>query len=246
MKQFKFIFLFLLVPFTISLTLAVGSNEILEVGKYSASKVTDDFPSNWKSVAFKRIKKHTRYTLVKDNGVVVVKATSNRSASGLIRKIKVNLKKYPLISWRWKISKIFPKGDVTQKKGDDSPARIYIIFEDNVKTGTFLKKAKKQVYLLLYGEDAPSSAINYIWASNVPEGRIVSNPYTSQSKMIVVQSGERGINTWVEEERNVYQDYKKVFGNEPPMIAAVGIMTDTDDTEESTVSFYGDIFFKSK
>ena len=64
--------------------------------------------------------------------------------------------------------------------------------------------------------------------------------------MIVVQSGERGINTWVEEERNVYQDYKKVFGNEPPMIAAVGIMTDTDDTEESAVSFYGDIVFKRK
>lgn len=64
--------------------------------------------------------------------------------------------------------------------------------------------------------------------------------------MIVVQSGEIGINTWVEEERNVYQDYKKIFGSEPPMIAAVGIMTDTDDTKGSALSFYGDIVFKRK
>jgi hypothetical protein len=238
--------LILLVSFTNVLPLSAGSDEVLEVGKFSASRVTDELPSNWKSVEFKRIKKHTRYTLVKDDGVVVVRASSNGSASGLIRKIKVDLRRYPLISWRWKISKIFPKGDVTQKKGDDYPARIYIIFEDDVKQPTFFRKAKKQAYRLLYGEDPPGGAINYIWASNVPEGRIVSNPYTSQSKMIVVQSGERGINTWVEEERNVYQDYKKVFGNEPPMIAAVCIMTDTDDTEELTVSFYGDIFFKSK
>lgn len=78
------------------------------------------------------------------------------------------------------------------------------------------------------------------------EETIVSNPYTIQSKMMVVQSGESRINTWIAEERNVYQDYKNIFGSEPPMIAAVGIMTDTDDTQESAVSYFGDIVFKSK
>ena len=64
--------------------------------------------------------------------------------------------------------------------------------------------------------------------------------------MIVVQSGESRLNTWIAEEKNVYEDSKKIFGNEPPMIAAVGIMTDTDDTEESAMSFYGDIVFRRK
>ena len=40
------------------------------------------------------------------------------------------------------------------------------------------------------------------------------------------------------------RDYKRIFGKEPPMITGVGIMTDSDDTKESTVSFYGDISFK--
>jgi len=151
MKELKFFILILLVTFTYVLPLLAESNQILDVGKFSASSVQDELPANWKSFAFKRIKKHTSYSLEKDNGIVVVKASSNRSASGLIRKI-----------------------------------------------------------------------------------------------MIVVQSGESRINTWIVEEKNVYEDYKKIFGNEPPMIAAVGIMTDTDDTEESGLSFYGDIVFKSK
>jgi hypothetical protein len=244
-KQLRYFLLIFLIPFTSLLSLSSGSNEILDVGKFSASSVRDKLPSNWKSFEFKRIKKHTRYTLVKDNGIVVVKASSDRSASGLIRKIKIDLKKYPRICWRWKISKVYSKGDITQKKGDDYPARIYIVFEKGVKQSTFFQKVKKHAYRLLYGEYPPSGAINYIWASNAPEGTIASNSYAIQSKMIVVQSGESRINTWIEEEQNVYEDYKKILGKEPPIVTAVGIMTDSDDTKESALSFYGDIVFKN-
>ena len=64
--------------------------------------------------------------------------------------------------------------------------------------------------------------------------------------MVVVRSGKDESNQWTAEEHNVYEDYKRVFGKEPPMITGVGIMTDSDDTKESTVSFYGDISFKKK
>jgi len=64
--------------------------------------------------------------------------------------------------------------------------------------------------------------------------------------MIVVESGVAHSNTWLTEERNIYQDYLDIFGEEPPMISAVAIMTDSDNTGESAVSYYGDIIFKSK
>ena len=38
---------------------------------------------------------------------------------------------------------------------------------------------------------------------------------------------------------------KKILGKEPPIVTAVGIMTDSDDTKESALSFYGDIVFKN-
>ncbi len=62
-------------------------------------------------------------------------------------------------------------------------------------------------------------------------------------KMIVVESGAGKLNQWVSEERNVYEDYVKAFGEEPPLISGVAIMTDTDNTGESATAYYGDIQF---
>ena len=64
--------------------------------------------------------------------------------------------------------------------------------------------------------------------------------------MIVVRGGDKMLNTWVQEERNLYEDYKQAFGTEPPTISGVAIMTDTDNTLESAVTFYGDIIFKQQ
>jgi len=55
---------------------------------------------------------------------------------------------------------------------------------------------------------------------------------------------EARLNQWLNEERNIYEDYKKAFGEEPSMISGVAIMTDTDNTGESATAYYGDIVFK--
>ena len=57
---------------------------------------------------------------------------------------------------------------------------------------------------------------------------------------------ERREPAWKEEERNVFEDYIKAFGEIPSLISGVAIMTDSDNTGESAVSFYGDIYFESK
>ena len=97
---------------------------------------------------------------------------------------------------------------------------------------------------MLYGEYPPLGAINYIWESKAPIGTVVPNPYTDRVMMFVVESGSAKLNQWAVEERNVYEDYKEAFGEEPPMISGVAIMTDTDNTDESATAYYGDIAFK--
>ena len=72
---------------------------------------------------------------------------------------------------------------------------------------------------------------------------MVPNPFTDRVKMIVVESGAENLNTWVGQQRNIYEDYKQAFGEEPPMISGVAIMTDTDNTRESATAYYGDIVF---
>ena len=226
------------------LTIHAQPQDIIEVARFSAAPVGDTLPPGWKPLTFKKIEKHTIYTLVKDDNVVAVKAVAEASASGLTREIKINPKEYPILRWRWKIMNILNKGDVHKKEGDDYPARIYITFEyDPGKLG-FFEKRKYEMIRLLYGEYPPLAAINYIWESKAPAGTMVPNPYTDRVMMFVVESGSAKLNQWVNEERNVYEDYKKAFKEEPPMISGVAIMTDTDNTGESAVAYYGDIFFK--
>jgi DUF3047 family protein len=94
------------------------------------------------------------------------------------------------------------------------------------------------------GTYPPLFTVNYIWSSNAPVGLVVRNPYTDRSMMVVVQSGKKNLNTWVQEERNIYEDYRNAFKEEPPMISGVAIMTDTDDTGEFATAYYGGIVFR--
>ena len=100
------------------------AESVIEVGKFSGVKELDGIPQGWELLTFKKIKKHTRYTRVVDEGIRVVKAVSNSSSSGLIRKISIDPKEYPIITWQWKITKIFEKGGVRKKQGDDYPVHI--------------------------------------------------------------------------------------------------------------------------
>jgi len=217
----------------------------IDVGKFSQAGIGDSLPVGWKPLTFKKIEKHTLYSLVKDNGTTVIKAVSEASASGLIQEIQINSKEYPIVRWRWKVSNILKKGNVDRKDGDDYPARLYITFEYDSRKLSFSERLKYQAAKLWYGEYPPLAAINYIWESHAAIGTMVPNPYTDRVMMIVVESGAEKLNQWMGEERNICEDYKRAFGEEPPLISGVAIMTDTDNTGESATAYYGDILFVS-
>jgi len=218
------------------------SPAVVEIGRFSTSRPGSPETDGWKPLTFKKIPKPTAYELVLDGGVAVVKATSEAAASGLTKAVNINPAVFPIVHWRWKIQNLLTSSDVTRKSGDDYPARLYITFEYDPAKVSFGKKLKYKAGQVLFGE-IPIAALNYIWDTKTAVGRIVDNAYTDFAKMIVVESGEAKVGGWVEESRNVYEDYKQAFGEEPPMINGVAIMTDTDNTKERAIAYYGDIRF---
>jgi hypothetical protein len=215
---------------------------MLEVGKFSASQVGQVVPDGWKPLTFKKIPQHTSYEVVKDGDVTVVKAVSEASASGLTKPVVIDPKEYPIVRWRWKVDNVLKGSDVALKEGDDFPARLYITFQYDPDKISFSKKLKFKAGQALFG-DIPIAALNYIWETKTPVGTIVENAYTDFAKMVVVESGTQKVGTWIDEERNIYEDYKKAFAEEPPMINGVAIMSDTDNTKEQATAYYGDIVF---
>lgn len=223
-------------------SVAAEPHLLLEVGTFSAASPGAVPPAGWKPLTFKKIPHHTIYEVVKEGETTVIKATSNASASGLTKEVTIDPREYPVVRWRWKVDNLLTRSDVRRKDGDDYPARLYITFEYEPEKVGGLKKLKYKAGRVLFGE-IPIAALNYIWETKTPIGAVIENAYTDFAQMIIVESGPEKVGQWVNEERNIYEDYKRAFGEEPPKINGVAIMTDTDNTKDRATAYYGDITF---
>ena len=210
------------------------------------SKQTESLPESWNVLTFGSIEEHTTYSLVNDDEIKVVKAESNESASGLTKKIQFNPKEYPYLSWRWKVNKAIPGTDVTSKSGDDYAARIYVIFKYDVNDLPKAEQSRVNMYKFFKGKLPPLATLNYIWGNKMDLGRIVSSPYTNRVKMVILKNKDSSLQEWHMEERNIYEDYKAAFGEEPKDVTSIAIMTDTDNTGAMAETYFGDIIVSKK
>ncbi|KMQ76915.1 DUF3047 domain-containing protein [Marinobacter subterrani] len=195
----------------------------------------------WEPLNFPKIEKHTRYELVTEDGMQVVKAATSGGASGLIARVTIQPSESLVLRWRWKVSNVFEQGNARKKSGDDYPARIYVAFQFQPEKAGFFERAKRKAVEVLFGESLPGNALNYIWANTLPKGEFVPNPYTEKTVMIAVNSGATNVGEWVTVERDIVADYRKAFGEAPPPIVGIAIMSDSDNTGETATAWYGDI-----
>jgi len=166
------------------------------------------------------------YRIDKDKDLSFVRATSNRTASALYYKLKLDAKnKQPLISWKWNVykfpEKIKPESLETENE-DDFAARVYVIFPAMFFTN--------------------SKVLEYIWAKDLPEGMIGTSPYSKNIKLVVARSGSNKDKKWFQEDRDIIADYLTAFGARPEFnIGAVAFMTNTEHTRTSADAMYDEI-----
>lgn len=214
----------------------------IRVGNFSEAQPGGRFPKGWEPLPFRGIKK-TQYELVKKSETVVVKAVSEQAASGLVRRVNIDPQQYPIVEWRWRVENLLPREDLSKKSGDDYAARFYITFGGDPDEVRFWERLP---LLRAFSNKVPLKALNYLWASSAAVGTIVPNPFTAAVMMVVVESGEERLQTWVTHRRNVYDDYKAAFNEEVPLITGVALMTDSDNTGGAVMAYYGDIVFRKE
>ena len=214
------------------------------VRNFSANAPGDGVPEGWQPWGLSRFKKATEYKLVAYGGKTVVKASASASASGLVHPLSLDPAEYPLLQWRWKVDALIAKADNTRKHAEDAPVRLVVSFDGDLDKLDFGDRLFFDQIKAFTGQELPYATLMYIWENRVPKGTVIPNLHTSRIKMVVAQSGRDRVGTWSEETRNVYEDYRRAFGERPGRITAIGIMTDTDNTGENTHAYYGDIAFK--
>ncbi len=223
---------------------APEKESVITVGAFSKAPGLTPFTDGWKPVLFRKTDP-TQYTLVEMDGTRVLQARSENAASGISKKIKVDPVAYPILQWRWRVKNVLESGDFSRKKGDDFAARLFVTFAYD-PSNLPLKEHLKYKTLRLFGyKEVPVRALSYVWANKAPTGTIADNAHTSWVKMIVLRSKETHLNHWYVEERNLDEDYRAVFGEPSPAITSITLMTDTDNTGESTTAYFGDIHLRA-
>jgi hypothetical protein len=171
-----------------------------------------------------RFQDQTRYTPVTIDGLDAIKAQSHNTASGLVRKINIDLNKTPYLHWRWRVDNVLHDTEERTRPGDDYAARVYVI----VSGGFFFWQTR---------------ALNYVWSSNQAVNSSWPNAFTGNAVMLAVRSGDTHSGQWQYETRNVLKDLQSYLQKSFTHIDAVAIMTDTDNSGQSATAYYGEIYF---
>lgn len=205
---------------------------------FSASRPGEPVPSGWNTWSL-RLKGLSQYQLVEDGGATVLKGRASASASGLLHGIDLDVRDEPILSWRWKVMDLAPAED----SPDDSPVRILVNFSGDTSKIPFSDRLFYDEFHLFTGQQLPYAGVMYVWGSRTARGGEVRNKYTSRIRMIAVESGRENLGKWLQESRNVEEDFRRLFGEEPGRVVSVGIMTEADVSDRALEAYYGDIAF---
>ncbi len=185
-------------------------------------------PHGWKSRNKKMTKKaELIYHVEVEGNNAYLRAHSRADAIQIGKKVNVDLKKYPILTWKWKVDKLCDGADERYKNTGDSPAAIYVVFP------TWKKWNPK--------------AIKYVWsASALPIGFRTKSPYASNTKIVVLRNKNSPLHKWIKEKVDVLKDYQHFFGKKLKHVKLIGIMTDSDNTKTEAIASYDDIVFYTK
>ena len=169
----------------------------------------------------------TIYTIGANKNGNFLKAVANNAASGLGKKIKIDLNKTPFINITWKIEKDLVGIKENTKKGHDFAARVFVI----KKTGA---------------TPLSNRAINYVFSSNSDIGNSWPSPYTKKSIDNVLASTKNNLNEWITVKANVKEDFKRFHDLDVNELDGLAIMSDTDNSKMKSIAYYQNIYFSEK
>ena len=214
----SFIILF---SFMFSATLAAASAPFV-IDRFN---ITDrgKLPREWKARNDTETEKARKIYQVNVEGEnAYLSATSRGNAVQIGKKVEIDIQEYPFLHWRWKVTKLCKGGDERYKNTGDSAAAIYVVFP----TWKMWKP----------------KALKYVWsASELKKGYRTESPYSSDTKIIILENRHSPLDKWIPEKVNVLSDYEKYWGKKIKKVKLIGILSDSDDTRSEAMAAYDDL-----
>jgi hypothetical protein len=226
-------------------SLARERGEVVEVARFSRAR-PGTLGNPWEPYFILRGNEPTTYRVVEVEGAAALEAVADAGGSGLHRKIRIDPQRHPLLEWRWRVPpREAGSSPFSEAARASAMARVTVAFHGDPEKLDFADRAHLRLAKALTANGLPYATLVYVWLRGVPAGTILESPYSYRVRLIVVESGEQRVGEWIGVRRNVLEDYRSAFGEEPGDIVAVGVMTDSGDDGSRRRAYYGDITFRS-
>ena len=168
------------------------------------------------------MKGKTQYTIGEIDGGRSLQAGSHGGhTSILLTPVRITPKTNVWLSWRWRVERPVAAEDLHTRKGGDAAARVYVYYD-------------------IKGLPWQKRSVDYVWSSKLPTETVLSSPFSKESQLIVANS-DGALGVWRTVRRNLREDYVRCFGEDPPDVVAIGLMTDTDSAGGDAVAYYDDL-----
>lgn len=190
------------------------------IADFSSSVDAAGVPFGWQ---IKEKSGKSDFAVIREEGIFAARLRSADTSFSLQKEVHVDVKLFPMLTWKWKVTKLPEGGDFRQSSTDDQAAQLFLAF-------------------------SKTRAIVYIWDTTALQGTTgnAAAPFFMSIKTVVVRSGRTGTGTWITETRNVYDDYHRLFGEEPTAVSGVRIQINSQHTGTSAESYFAEVVFKKQ
>lgn len=210
-----------------------------EIGFESEDNFQEELPDGWD--LRKRMWGPTRNAQarwVRMDGGPAVRLYSRGALTFLEKRVDIDLQKYPLVTWQWRVDNILEGIDERTPGGDDHPLRIFFVLEPDTASQSIWFRLKRLLYLdRLHGHAMGGRFTEYLWSSHLPAGTILPDPVKPWQKLIVVEGGKEKLGRWLTYRRDLRQDFIRLYGEEPRRLIFIGILNDTDASGLESLSY---------
>lgn len=207
--------------------------------------VAQSWPKTWEHYTLPG-KHATDYTLANVDGRDAMAVTAVSSASLFRQKVRIEPQALDQLRFSWKVPALIAQADLALRDHADSPVRIVLAFEGDRSKFSAKNAMLSELSHVLTGEPMPFATLMYVWCNSREPGSVITSARTDRIRKIVVESGAKNLNQWLDYERDIRADYEKAFGEAPGALVGIGIMTDTDNTRSTARAWYGPVNLTSK
>jgi hypothetical protein len=225
--------------------LQVEQDDVIPVARFSQLGAGAVGAPGWEPFAMQPANPRTRYHTVEMDGIVCMCADAPDGQSALQRLIRIDPRRHPILEWSWRVPRPAPAAVRAAEPAKPSPrARLMLAFHGDASKLDFEQRIHMRMAKAITGQAMPYASLIYVWQDGAKPESVIQSPYSERVRLIALPSGDEHFDRWQAFRRNVREDYRRAFGEDPGDIVGVGIYTDVDGAGGPGLAYYGDITFR--